>query len=311
MKHLDEMVVFARVVEFGGFSAAARRLGMTTSAVSRSVSRLESHIGGRLLNRSTRAISVTELGRKVHTACAAIAETAREIEAFAGHYAGTPSGRLKISAPVAHGRLCVLPVLCHFLDEYPEIEVQLDLTERIVDVVGESYDVAIRAVPSLPPGMVARPLMHTRTILVASPRYLSIAGAPSDPSDIAAHAGVYTDIGESPRELILRQGATERRTLLPARMTINDSSAIVAAVLDGRGIGIVADYAAAAGLRDGSLVPVLPEWAIVDPRTNLMVHAIYSPTRHLPRKVRAFIDYFVGHSTAEPPRAIRPLPKAA
>ena len=296
MKHLSEMVIFARVVEVGGFSATARLLGMTTSAVSRSVGRLEAHIGGRLLNRSTRALSVTELGRVVHAACANIAEIAREVEAFAGHYAGTPGGQLKVSAPVAYGQLCVVPMLARFLDQYPEIEVQLNLTERVVDVVGESYDVAIRAVPTLPPGLVARPLVHTTSVLVASQRYLARAGVPNEPADLARHTGVYMVRGEKPADLQLRRGANECRVLLPSRMTINDSSAIVAAVCEDMGVGLVADYAAYPALRDGVLVPVLPEWRVVGPRANLTVHAIYSPTRHLPRKVRAFIDFLVNQA---------------
>jgi DNA-binding transcriptional LysR family regulator len=306
MKQLVEMVVFARVVESRGFTAAARLLGMTTSAVSRNVARLEAHMGGRLLNRSTRAVSVTELGQAVYAGCASIAETAREVEAFAGHYASTPSGRLKVSAPVSYGQLCIAPTLSRFIAQFPEIDVQLDLTERLVDVVGESYDVAIRIVPTLPPGLVARPMASTSTLLVASRNYLAQAGTPSEPADLAFHTGVTMDRAEMTGELLLRRGTSECRVPLATRLTINNGAAVVAAVCEDMGIGLVPDYAARSALRQGALVQVLPDWKLDDPQGNLTVHAIYAPTRHLPRKVRAFIDFFV-HQNAEQQPYRRPL----
>ena len=293
MKHLVEMVVFARVVEARGFSAAARILGMTTSGVSRSVTRLEAHVGGRLLNRSTRALSVTELGQTVYAGCARIAETAREVEAFAGHYASTPGGRLKVSAPVSYGQLCIAPRLPAFVAQFPEIDVQLDLTERFVDVVGESYDVAICIAASLPPGVVARRLARTSTLLVAAPSYLARAGTPSEPADLSFHSIVAAEPGGTTKEVRLLRGLTESRAILAARVTINDGSAIVAAARAEMGIALVPDYAARQALCDGALVRVLPEWTLADPGGDVAIQAIYAPTRHLPRKVRAFIDFCV------------------
>jgi len=306
MKQLVEMVVFARVVESRGFTAAARLLGMTTSAVSRSVTRLEAHIGGRLLHRSTRALSMTELGQAVYTGCAMIAEKAREVEAFAGHYASTPSGLLRVSAPVSYGQLCVAPQLSRFLSQFPEIDIQLDLSERFVDVVGESYDLAIRIAPTLPPGLVARPIAHTSTLLVATRGYLAHAGTPSEPADLAHHTGVTMARAEAQSELLLRRGPIACRAALAARLTINNWAAIVAAVCEDVGIGLVPDYAARPALRQGLLLQVLPDWLLDDPQGNLTVHAIYAPTRHLPRKVRAFIDFFANQNPERLPH-LRPL----
>ncbi len=311
MKQLVEMVIFARVVESRGFTAAARLLGMTTSAVSRSVTRLEAHMGGRLLNRSTRAVSVTELGQAVYAGCATIAETAREVEAFAGHYADTPSGRLKVSAPVSYGQLCVAPQLSRFIAQFPEINIQLELTERLVDVVGESYDVAIRITPSLPPGLVARQIARTSTLLVATRNYLAQAGTPAEPADLVFHTGVTMERDEAAGWLLLRRGPEECRVALATRLTINNGAAIAAAVFEDMGIGLVPDYAARPALRQGLLVQVLPEWSLDNPQDNLTVHAIYSPTRHLPRKVRAFIDFFVNQSPERMPRPRPPVAQAA
>jgi DNA-binding transcriptional LysR family regulator len=296
MKQLVEMVVFARVVESRGFTAAARLLGMTTSAVSRSVTRLEAHFGARLLNRSTRAVSVTELGEAVYAGCATIAETARELEALTGHHAHTPSGQLKISAPVTFGQLCVVPHLPRFMELWPEVDIRLDLTDRIVDVVAESYDVAIRIAPRAPLGMVARPLGTTSTMLVASRRYLATAGVPGMPDDLTGHASVFMECAEAKNELRLRRGSDERCVPINVRLTINNGAAIVAAVCEDMGIGLVRDYAARAAIEQGFLVQLLPEWSLAGRHCALKVQAIYSPTRHLPRKVRAFIDFAVSVS---------------
>jgi len=291
MNQLAEMVIFARVVDACGFSAAARQLDMTTSAVSRGVARLERHIGGRLLHRSTRSVSVTELGREVYAGCARIAETAREVEALAGHYASAPSGRLKLSAPVTYGQVCVAPRLGEFLTRWPAVDVQLDLTDTFVDVIGESVDVAIRVGASIPLGLVARPLGRIGNLLVASRRYLGRTTPPAQPAELAQHAIVCPGLDT---RLALRRGTAQVEVALGSRLRINDDRAILDAVTEGLGIGLVPDVAARAALERGELVQVLPEWSLAQQHGAQPVHALFSSTRHLPRKVRAFIDFLVG-----------------
>jgi DNA-binding transcriptional LysR family regulator len=297
MHLLSELVTFARVVDAGGFSAAARQVGMTTSAVSRSVSRLEGHFGGRLLHRSTRAVSVTELGREVYAGSARIAQTARELEAFAGHYASAPNGCLKVAAPLGYGRVCVAPLLVEFLAQCPDVDVRLDLSDSLVDVVGEAVDVAIRIAGSVPLGLVARPLGQTANLLVARRHPLAPSGLPRVPADLAHHSVVLP--GAETHLSLSREGA-QASVEVPGRLRINDSEAILAVVEEGGGIGLVPDFAARAAVQQGRLVTVLPDWTLTGAHAVRPIQAVFSPTRHLPRKMRAFIDFMVGKAQGEP-----------
>src|SRR5471032_5675 len=137
MEMLKEMAIFAQVVDSGGFSAAARQLDLTTSAVSRHVSRLEAHMGGRLLQRTTRSLSLTELGAQVHAACARMLSTAREIHALAGSYSARPNGVIRVTAPVVFGQTWLAPLLPAFLDRYPDVDVRLTLVDRNIDLIEE------------------------------------------------------------------------------------------------------------------------------------------------------------------------------
>ena len=293
MKQLVEMAVFARVVEAGGLSAAAQQLGLTTSAVSRSIARLEAHFGGQLLNRMARSAPVTELGSTVYAGCATIARTLGEIEAFAQRYTRAPSGVLKVSAPVVYGQRCLAPLLPEFMALCPDIEMQLDLSDRIVDLGGEPFDMAIRIATTIPLGLVTRPLGRTANLLVASPRYLEAAGTPHEPDDLARHPGLCLAATAGDGELVFKRDHAECRVAVPGRLTINDSAAIVGAVCHHLGIGLVPDYAADVALHSGQLVRLLPDWELAGAHASRTVRAIYPPTRHLPRKVRAFIDFLV------------------
>lgn len=295
MEPLADMAVFAKVVETRGFSAAARQLGLTTSAVSRSVARLEAHIGAKLLHRTTRAVSPTEIGREVYAGCALIAATARDVVALAGHYAQAPRGRLKVSAPVVFGQVWLAPRLAPFLAQWPEIELELSLVDRMVDVVEEGIDVALRIAPSLAPGLAARPLFDTAYVLAAAPRYLRAAGTPAQPEQLAGHAVAYLGYGEFRDELVLLRG--ERKVVVPlhGRVTVNNSAAIATLVEagggSGIGIGLIPDFTVQEALAAGRLLRLLPDWNIGGAYRPRPVYAVYAPTRHLPQKVRAFIDF--------------------
>lgn len=156
---LSEMVVFAKVVEQTSLSAAARQLGVTNSAVSRSLARLEAHMGVQLLHRTTRAVSPTELGRQVYIGCALIAQTARDLRSVAGQHASEPTGRLLVTAPIGLGQRWLMPRLPLFLDRWPNLSVNVTLTDRMVDLVEEGFDLGLRITAELPQGLVARPLL--------------------------------------------------------------------------------------------------------------------------------------------------------
>ena len=292
MKMLNEMAIFAQVVDSGGFSAAARLLAINTSAVSRHVSRLEAHLGGRLLQRTTRSLALTELGREVYATCTRMLNTAREVHAIAGSYSARPNGTIRVTAPVVFGQVWLAPKLRGFLELYPEIDVRLTLVDRTVDLIEEGVDLAIRIARELAPGLAARTLCPMRYVLVASPEYLARHPMPDAPEALGEHWCSYLGYGPFNEAWTLKRGEVIVHVKVPTRLTINNSAAILAMVESGGGIGLVPDFAARAALETQQVQQVLPEWEFCEPYTG-SVHAVYMPGPHLALKVRAFIDYLV------------------
>ncbi|MGE8400219.1 MAG: LysR family transcriptional regulator [Delftia tsuruhatensis] len=296
---LDEMLVFARVVEHQSFAGAARQLGLTTSAVSRSVGRLEAHFGLRLLQRTTRSLSLTEAGAEIHQACLRLVEDAQAVQALAGQLRQQPRGLLKISAPAVLGDIWLSPLLPGFCARWPEVQVQVDMTDRMVDLVAEGLDLGLRiSMPGqIAPGLVARPLKTIRYVLVATPGYLARHAQITEPGQLLAHPFISLGYGQFQNEVELRPlhpaAAPAMRLLVNTPITIASSLGIIHALQQGPGIGVVADFAAQAALQAGQLAPVLPGWALCGKYAPRVVHAVYAPTRHVPLKLRALIDYLV------------------
>lgn len=296
---LDEMLVFARVVEHQSFAGAARQLGLTTSAVSRSVGRLEAHFGLRLLQRTTRSLSLTEAGAEIHQACLRLVEDAQAVQALAGQLRQQPRGLLKISAPAVLGDIWLSPLLPGFCARWPEVQVQVDMTDRMVDLVAEGLDLGLRiSVPGqIAPGLVARPLKTIRYVLVATPGYLAQHAQITEPGQLLAHPFISLGYGQFQDEVELRPlhpaAAPATRLLVNTPITIASSLGIIHALQQGPGIGVVADFAAQAALQAGQLAHVLPGWALCGKYAPRVVHAVYAPTRHVPLKLRALIDYLV------------------
>jgi DNA-binding transcriptional LysR family regulator len=308
---VPEMLVFATVVELRGFAAAARQLELTTSAVSRSVGRLEAHWGARLLHRTTRSVSLTELGAEVYAGCAQMAQLAREIHATAGHYGDTPRGKVRMTAPEVFGEIWLAPQLPAFRARWPEVEVAVQLTDRMQDLTEEGLDLAIRlTMPAqLPPGMVARALCQVRYIAVASPAWLAQLAAPlTHPGDLANQPCITLGYGEfqnqlrwEPQEVAgqpmpqspqAQQAPQDVRVHAP--LSITNSVGILALAQQHQGVGIVADFAARNALAQGLLVQLFPGWQLAGAYAPRTAYALYPPTRHLPLKVRALIDHLTG-----------------
>lgn len=293
MEYLNEMVVFAKVVELRSFSEAARRFGVTSSAVSRSVGRLEAHMGGRLLHRTTRSVAPTELGHEVFTSCALIAQTARDVRLLAGRYAKAPVGRLRVSAPAVFGQHWLAPRLPGFLARWPDVEVNLALGDGELDLVEQGIDVALCVSNDLPPSVVARCLLRSAYLLVASPDYLKSRGCPSVPDELAEHPCVLPHADDGGRGLSMVRERQSAEVPVQGQLTVDHGTTILEAVDAGVGIGLLPDYSAARALSQGRVVRVLPEWRLTGAYGERKVQAVYLPTRHLPQKVRAFIDYLV------------------
>jgi DNA-binding transcriptional LysR family regulator len=299
MKMLTEMAIFVQVVDCGGFSAAARQLGMTTSAVSRHVARLEAHMGGRLLQRTTRSLSLTELGQQVHAGSARMLACAREVQALAGSYGERPTGVIRVSAPVVFGQLWLAPRLPGFLERYPAVDVHLTLTDRTVDLIEEGADLAIRITREMVPGLAARRLCAVDYLLVASDEYLERHGVPATPDDLPRHRCVCLLHNEIERQWSLQRGEQVVTVTVPGRLSINHSGAVMASVEAGGGIGLVTDFAAQPSLAAGRVRRVLPEWKMHSQHQR-SVHAAYIAGRHIALKIRAFIDYLVEQQGSAP-----------
>jgi DNA-binding transcriptional LysR family regulator len=293
MELVSEMLVFARVVEAKGFTSAARQLRLSTSAVSRSVGRLEAHLGVRLLQRTTRALTLTELGREVYARCAQMAETAREVQALAGSLGQAPRGRLRVSAAATLGQRWLAPLLPSFLQNWPEIDLELTLHDRHVDLVNESFDAAIRITNEPPEGMAARPLFDTAYVLVGAPAYLLRCGMPEQPPALAGHSIMYLGYDSFDDRLLLARGEARHELRMKGRATVSNSIAMLALAQAGVGLAVLPDFTAAAALREGTVQRVLPDWQLGGAYRARPVRLLYAPTRHVPGKLRAFIDHLV------------------
>ena len=291
MLDLNLMAIFARVVEAESFAEAARRLATSRSAVSKAVAKLEKALGARLLNRTTRHLSLTEIGASVAEHCVRLVKEADQAEKLVASLSNEPRGVLRISASVAFGTLHVAPALAEFLPRYPELAVDLTITDRWIDLAEEAYDVVIRVTHNPPLHWVARKLAPVRRVLCATPEYFRERGVPRTPADLVRHNCLdYTRSGEGGR---WRFTGLDGDLSVPVNgpLHVDDDEALSQAVLGGLGIGLLPTFIIGKDLQQGRLQSVLSEYIPVDRH----VYAIYLPTRHLPSKVRVFIDFLVEH----------------
>ncbi len=254
-------------------------------------------MGGRLLQRTTRSLSLTELGAQVHAGCVRMLASAREVHALAGRYSTQPTGVIRVTAPIVFGQMWLAPRLPGFLAQYPDVDVHLTLVDRTVDLIEEGEDLAIRIARELAPGLAARPLCAMTYVLVASPAYLDANGAPGSPLALAAHRCICLRHSELGGSWSMQRGAETASVAVQTRVTINNSAAVMAAVEADGGIGLVSDFAAKAALDSGRVRQVLADWQVGDPHRR-MIHAVYVPGRHIALKIRALIDYLAASGSA-------------
>lgn len=296
MLDLNLMAVFAHVVEGGSFSAAARRLGMSRSAVSKAVAKLEKALGARLLNRSTRHLSVTEVGAAFAEHCTRVLAEALQAEQAVSSLHGQPRGVLKVAASVAFGTLHVAPALADLLDRFPDLDIDMTIGDRPVDLAEEGYDVVVRVARELPPHLVARRLAPVRRKLCATPGYFARYGVPHVPQDLSRHNCLdYTHSGE---QGLWRFTGPQGEIAVPVsgRLRINDDEALSQAVLRGLGLALLPTFIIGRDIQAGRLRTVLSEYIPVEQH----VYALYLPTRHLPAKIRAFIDFLLERFGPDP-----------
>ncbi|MDR2839242.1 MAG: LysR family transcriptional regulator [Azonexus sp.] len=256
---LSDLAVFVRVVETRGFSAAARTLGLTKSAVSKRLNRLERHLGLRLLQRTTRAMSLTEAGRLLHAQAAPGIALLDGAAQMAAGLVDAPRGVLRLTAPVTFGKLCLAPLLPEFLARYPEITVQLTLLDRMVDLVEEGYDLALRLTRAPPELMVAKALLPVRYRLCASPLYLK-GREIAAPADLTAHNCLSYGLSEFSNEWRFQRAGEEKKARVSGNALVNNSEVARDLLLAGLGIGLLPAYAVDQEIAAGRLLPLLPAW---------------------------------------------------
>lgn len=288
MDRLEGMEVFARVVEAESFSAAARGLGLSKSAVSKQVSRLEDRLGVRLLNRTTRRLSLTEAGAAFYQGCQRVVAEAEAAEQAITHLAAAPRGTLKVNAPMSFGVCHLAPALSDFMPRYPELTVDMALNDRMVDLVEEGFDVGIRIAALRDSSLIARRLAPSRRVLCAAPGYLAARGTPLALDDLNAHHCLLYSYQVSGDHWGFGGPGGERRLKVRGRLRVNNGDALLEAALAGLGIAFLPSFICGEALRAGRLVHLLPEWS---GSNDAAIHAVYPAGRNLLPKVRVFVDF--------------------
>lgn len=294
----NQMILFAKAVDTGGFSAAARDLGLTPSAVSRQIGNLEDRLGARLLNRSTRRVSLTEVGKEFHERCREIARSVEDAEALVASRLDHPQGTLRISATSAFAKAQLLPILPLFLAENPDLKLSIELTDREIDLIGEQIDVAIRFTEQISDtSMVARKLASNQRIFCAAPDYIKRHGQPKKPEDLADHNCLRLSTVEKFNNWQMNDGHSNVARRITGNFETNSSDALFHAALDGLGIAKLSTYLANDAIEDGRLVRVLPDYA--EDASDVL--AIYPNRRNLSPNVRAFVDFLAEQFGKVPP----------
>jgi len=287
---LNLLAIFAKVAELESFTAAASALNSSKSAVSRQVSSLEASLGVRLLNRTTRKLSLTEAGAAVLVRCQRIVAEAEEAELAATQLEAAVSGTLRVSAPMSFGISQLGRVMPDFIKAHPNLTVQLELDDRRIDLVDEGFDVGLR-ISSMPDSsLIARAITPIKSILVGSPDYCNKVGRPTHPHDLKNHQCVRYSLADRQNVwTFLKDGQDPVRVSISGPVVSNNGEMTVAMVRGGVGLAYLPDFLVADDVASGALEPLLSEWA----ETTLMCHAIYPSRRHVPTKVRVFVDYLV------------------
>ncbi len=292
---LTDVALFTRVCATRGMAAAGREFGLSPAASSARIAGLERQLGARLLHRTTRQITLTDDGAAFLEQALALLEAAELAASAVGHASARPQGLLRVAASVSFGRLHIVPALAEFLALYPDIRLDLRLSDSVVDLAALGVDVAVRIGPLRDSALVARTLAPSRLMLCAAPAYLAAHGTPRNPQELAAHACLVLE-GMHPWRLRAPDGE-ELAVRVSGRLHSDNGEALRDAAVAGLGIALQSTWAVAAQLKAGTLVPVMPDYP---PAADSVVSAQYLHRRHLPLKTSAFIDFFAARFGPEP-----------
>lgn len=297
MDSLSDIAVFVHVVRSGSFTAAADKLGLSKSVVSKYVTRLEDRLGARLLNRTTRRLSLTEAGQVFFSRSQHALGEIEEAEAEISKIQGEPRGELRLNSPMSFGVLHIAPLLPAFQARYPEVTVDMVLDDRTANLVEEGYDLAIRIGDLPDSSLVARRLGACRHVVCATPEYFARHGVPQSPADLSDHPALTYRYQDSPSEWsFIASDGSFIQVPINSRLQMNNSLALREALLNGAGVTLTPTFVVGRDIRAGKLKAVLLDYRLIE----LSIYAVYPQRKHLSPKVRAFID-FLAEQIEDPP----------
>lgn len=291
MDRLTALNVFRQVVELGSFAEASRRLLLSPAAISKNIGELEAHLGVRLLNRTTRRVSLTEAGSLYYEQITRVLDDLDAADGSLGPLQQVPKGVLRISAPTTLTLLSPLSrAMPKFLACYPEVSIDLRMDDRRVNIVEEGFDIALRAVDNLEDSsLVSRKLMTTPHVVACAPSYLDRFGAPKEPAELRLHECVQFTLSGHPDEWVFNRGERVVRVPIAGRYKVTSSLAVRDALCAGFGLSLIPRIYVSGDIESGRLLTVLDDWSAVE----LSVYAVYPSRRYVLPKVRAFVDFLV------------------
>lgn len=289
MDRLEEMLAFTKVVELKSFTAAADRLGISKSVISRRMTDLENRLGARLINRTTRRLGVTEVGQAFYARCQRILADIEEAEETITNLHAEPRGILRVNAPMSFGVKHLAPAIAAFLDRHPDIRIDMDLNDRLVDVIDEGYDLAVRISRLKDSTLIARKLAPCRFVVCASAGYLDRHGRPRTPEDLASHNCLIYTNGPGPEQWPFRPSGEGPVHIVrvSGNLRVNNGDILCEAAVNGLGVAVLPTFIAGDAISRGRLEVVLAGHAV----TETSVYAVYPHNRHLSNKVRTFVDF--------------------
>ncbi len=290
------MRVFTAVVDAGSFAGAADKLELSRGMATRYVAQLEEHLGVRLLQRTTRKLSLTEAGNDYRERAVQVLTMIAEAESSVAQQASVPRGVLRVSSSNAFGARHLGLAITEYLQRYPGVQVDVTLNDRVVDLLEEGFDVAIRVASKIDPGLVARKLASTRLVVCASPAYLEKHGLPTVPQDLVKHQCLTYAYVNAPNEWRFRREGVEQTILVSGALCGNSGDILRSAAIAGLGVSLQPDFLIYEALSEGTLVRILPQWETGD----LAIFAVYPNRKFLPPKVRSFIDFLVERFGPQP-----------
>ena len=296
MDRLNSMTIFVQVAEKEGFTAASEKLGLSRAQISKSVMQLEEHLGARLLNRTTRRVSLTETGRIYYDRCKLILNDIEEMEGVAGEQTSSPHGTLTLSAPTSFGILQLQKVIPEYIKHYPNVKVSLSLADRFIDVVSEGFDVGIRIAKLEDSSLIARKIAPCKQVFCASPEYLNKKGTPKVPTDLELHSCLVYSNDLKPDTWALHGPEGIQSIKVSGPVCADNGDVLKEAAVAGLGVTLLPTFIVGADIKSGSLQQILSDYC----PPEISVYAVFPSHRYLSAKVRTFVDFLSEYFGDEP-----------